>query len=90
MFFMCIAAAGGTICASSPLLCGDISPPPAFDATFVTTAGNFTVRCLSSMQLPIPLPPNSAAQVHSERAWAPLASARFYTLCRMGYYSQVE
>lgn len=68
--YMCTAMAVASTCASTPLLCGDLSPPPAFDATFVTTAGNFTV--------------------HSELAWAPLGSARFYTLCRLGYYSQVK
>ena len=41
--FLCVALSDASICASTPLLCGDMSPPPAFDATFVTTAGNFTV-----------------------------------------------
>jgi hypothetical protein len=99
--YMCTAMAVASTCASTPLLCGDLSPPPAFDATFVTTAGNFTVtgsrlcrlQVLSSriIRTCVALPaPAQREQVHSELAWAPLGSARFYTLCRLGYYSQVK
>jgi hypothetical protein len=99
--FVFAAVSEAYVCASLPLLCGDLAPPPAFDATFVTTAGNFTVMHPSSF-LPSPPPPpptlrpppSSLAfpspQIHSELVWAPVGSARFYLLCRLGYYSAVQ
>jgi hypothetical protein len=101
--FAFAAAAGAINCASAPLLCGDLTPPPAFDATFVTTAGNFTVRYKRVARVAAAdcivvhvhrlcdiAVAAKREQVHSELSWAPLGSARFYTLCRMGYYSEVK
>jgi hypothetical protein len=73
---MCFVLSDANICASTPLLCGDMTPPPAFDATFITTAGNFTVQ--PPTLLPPLLPHITASDSLRER----VGSARLRSLLR--------